>query len=192
MTMIVGYGTLLSRHSLGSTIGRHDASTMHYLPVVVPDWRRLYNLRATHYTPSCALGVENLEAAAANVEPAPGCRFNGLMFEADADQLESLDSRERYYRRVEVEVLDFSTQVRLGSGFTYMCPTDSAVLHRNPAALLPHWRDIVLARTGAYQVSEMFGQCWDGTSFLADGSTPVIDRYRDLLDRMATDAPHLE
>ena len=109
MTMVVGYGTLLSRHSLQSTIGGNEADVMRCLSVTVPGWRRLYNLRAAHYTPSCVLGTPGVEASAANVEPAPGCAFNGLMFEVNAAQLASLDARERCYRRIEVEMFDFLT-----------------------------------------------------------------------------------
>jgi len=191
MTMVVGYGTLLSRHSLQSTIGGNEADVMRCLSVTVPGWRRLYNLRAAHYTPSCVLGTPGVEASAANVEPAPGCAFNGLMFEVNAAQLASLDARERCYRRIEVEMFDFSTERSLGVGFTYTGAADRASLVRDSSCLLPHWRDIALARTGAYQVDNTFGAFWDATSFLADGVTPVLERYRDHLAQMAVDASTL-
>lgn len=164
---------------------------MRCVPVIVPAWRRLYNLRAAHYTPSTVLGTAGIEASAANVEPAPDASFNGLMFEVDAAQLAALNARERCYRRVDVEVLDFVTHRPLGTAFTYSCPTDSTLLTRDPARLLPHWRDIALARTGAYQLSEAFGASWDETSFLADGDTPVLARYRDYVAQMVIDAPTL-
>jgi hypothetical protein len=46
---------------------------------------------------------------------------------------------------------------------------------------MPLWRDVVWGRTGAYQLSEAFGAFFDETTFLGDGTTRVLDVYRDLL-----------
>ena len=45
---------------------------------------------------------------------------------------------------------------------------------------MPNWRDIVYARTGAYRISEDFGDYYDQTTYLADGESLTVDNYRRL------------
>ena len=46
---------------------------------------------------------------------------------------------------------------------------------------MPLWRDVVWARVGAYRISDEFGRMFDATTYLADGTTPVVDAYREHL-----------
>lgn len=178
---LVGYGTLLYRASLSRTIGdsAHEKA-MH--PVAVPDFRRLFNLRPDHYEPSHRLSPEGIEAGAMNVEPAADAWFNGLAFRVAAQELERLDRRERYYRRLPVRLLDFATREPMGEGFVYSVAPDSPRLERRIDRLLPRWDDIAWAREGAFAITAEFGRAFDETTFLADGRTLVAERYRDLLD----------
>ena len=62
---------------------------------------------------------------------------------------------------------------------------------RDIEKLMPLWRDIVWARTGAYRIGETFGRCYDETTYLADGRTLVIDRYRDVIEEVEdVELPH--
>jgi hypothetical protein len=112
VALLVGYGTLLYRPSLGDTIGGTAASAIEMVPVVVAGYRRLFNLRPDHYVPltSAVLGDTGIE--------------------------------------------------------------------RDPAALLPLWRDVQWARAGAYQISPRFGTYCDRTTYLGDGATLVTARYQ--------------
>ena len=178
---LVGYGTLLDRASLGHTIG--DASSDKAMtPVWVRDYRRLFNLQPDHYEPSQQLDQEGSEAAAMNVEPAPGSEFNGLVFPVDVTELDALDERERYYRRAVVPIFEFGSGRPLGEGHLYTADVDARWIERDPQKLLPRWLDIVLARRGAYALSDAFGKAYDRTTFLADGRTLMVDHYADHLD----------
>lgn len=106
---LVGYGTLLYRASLGHTIGDVAAGDKSMVPVRVPGYRRLFNLRPDHYEPSFRLSTEPIEAAAMNVEPDDSAAFNGVGFPVTAEELIALDRRERYYRRVCRTIRHFET-----------------------------------------------------------------------------------
>lgn len=172
--VLVGYGTLLLQESLGDTIGQHKK----YRPVIIQGYRRLFNLLPDHYQADNRLFDDGRETGAANIEAAEGAFFNGLAFEADANDLENLDKRERYYLRAQATYSDFETKEHLGLCHVYASPLDARWLQRNPLTLLPLWRDIVYARVGAYRISEAFGQMYDATTFLADGKTLMIDYYK--------------
>lgn len=176
--MVAGFGTLLLQESLGDTIGKVEKK---FTPIVVKNYRRLFNLLPDHYEADNRLRVDFTEKAAANIEPAEGFQFNGLSFEANASDLEGLDKRERYYHRSIVPCFDFETGASLGVCHVYESPLDARWIERDIAKLLPLWRDIVYAREGAYRISEAFGQMYDETTYLADGETLLIDYYKDYL-----------
>lgn len=184
---LIGYGTLLSRESVGSTLGP-DAQEKEFLPVVVEGFKRLFNLRPAHYQPSFRVSDEPVEAAAMNVQPAPGFRFNGLAFPVSDVELRALDHRERYYRRVKVEARLFSGGAPPLAAEMYLAAPESPGVAEAPEGLRPAWRDITLARGGAYAVGQAFGEMFDATTYLADGRTLAIDVYRDHLPPL----PHRE
>jgi len=179
--LLVGFGTLLYRASVGDTIGRDQAEEKSMRPVVVKDHKRLFNLRPTHYESSAKLTTSGIENGAMNVEPASGHFFNALAFPVTDEELDRLDERERYYQRHTVELFDFETDELIGEGMVYMSDPNESWIERDACRLLPLWRDIVWARTGSYAVSEQFGETFDQTTFLADGKTLVVDRYADWL-----------
>lgn len=177
-TLLVGYGTLLYRGSLGQSIGATLAESKPVVPVVVRDYKRLFNVRAEHYESSHKLSAEGIELGAMNVEPSAGSSFNAVAMKVSAGELEILDRRERYYRRLTVPVHDFTTGEALGPGNFYAAGPESRWLERDPGRLLPRWQDIVWARAGSYAISQDFGRYYDATTYLADGETLMIDFYR--------------
>ena len=181
-TFLVGYGTLLNQGSLGNSIGQDEAESKRIVPAVVHGYRRLFNIRPTHYVSSHKLSADGIENAAMNVEPAEDASFNGLAFSVTPEELAALDKRERYYVRKTAPLLEFGSGKELGEGHFYIGEDDSPFLERHPDLLMPLWRDIVWARAGAYGISEAFGRMFDETTFLADGRTPMIDVYRELLE----------
>lgn len=184
---LVGYGTLLYTQSLGATIGQETAQAVQVVPVIVRDYRRLFNLRPDTYKPSLFLTQEPIEAAAMNIEPAPGLHFNALAFPVAPEQLEALDAREAYYDRLIVPLYSFDTQELIGEGHVYMSPLDARWINRDPKTLLPRLRDIVWARTGAYKINQAFGQMYDRTTYMADGKTLVLDFYGERLNNYSED-----
>ncbi len=178
--LVVGYGTLLYRASLGSTLGR-TTKERQMVPVTMRGFRRLFNLRADHYPSSDLWGRSGIENGAMNVEPAPGESLNGLAFRVSPKELEKLDRREYCYDRLQVEAHDFKTGVLLGPAHIYSARRDGRWIERDPAKLLPLWRDVAWARAGTYAVSRRFGEAFDRTTYLADGRTLVAERYRDHL-----------
>jgi len=171
---LVGYGTLLNRASLATTLGP-GAETKRAIPVLVEGYRRLFNLHPTHYEPSYHLTPEPLEVGAMNVQRAPGFHFNGLAFSLSLQELEALDERERYYERIWASTVRFPGGEILGEAFVYSAAPGSPWVVDDPTLIQPHWRDVVLARRGAYAVGRDFGELFDATTYLADGETLVVD-----------------
>lgn len=179
--LVIGYGTLLYRASLGQTIGQAVAGQREMLPVLVRGFRRLFNLRPDHYVASHLWGRPGIENGAMNVEPADGQSLNGLAFQVTPEELAELDRRERYYDRLAAETYDFETGAPLGPGQIYSARLDARWIERDPERLLPLWRDVAWARAGAYAIGRSFGETFDRTTYLADGETLVVDRYREHL-----------
>lgn len=187
-TALVGYGTLLSRSSRALTVGEIAVDGMDPVPVVVPGYRRLANVRAPHYEPSYRVSDEPIEVSAFNVEPHPGGSLNGLIVELDESALEAMDEREEVYERVRVSVEEFGTGRPLGGAFVYSAPDSSRWVERDPQTLLPRWRDVVTSRNAAYRVSSAFGRTFDETTYLADGETLLARHYDGLLPEIDADA----
>ena len=181
-SVLVGFGTLLLQESLGDTIGADGAKQKRFRPIVIKNYRRLFNLLPDHYTADNRLRNDDTEKGAANIEPAEGFSFNGLAYEVNTADLANLDQRERYYVRREVPYFDFLTDEPLGNCFVYESLPDARWIVRDNAQLLPLWRDIVYARVGAYRISEAFGKMYDESTFLADGKTKMVDFYKDHLE----------
>ncbi|MHC5036408.1 MAG: gamma-glutamylcyclotransferase family protein [Planctomycetota bacterium] len=190
--LIVGYGTLLLRESMSRTVGDAAGEGKELIPVIVKDFRRLYNYAPPHYTPAFRISEEPFERAAANIEPAQGGLFNGLAFAASEAEVEALDRRESEYDRVSVSLVHFETKEDIGKGEVYLCPPNLPSIIRDVRALLPHWRDIVYARVGAYRIGEAFGRTFDETTFMADGQTLVADAYKDVLHELTLPLPEQE
>lgn len=183
--LVVGYGTLLLKSSVGDTISQENANEKTYRPVIVRGFQRLFNLKPDHYTVNNVLSQEGIEMAAANVEKGTEADFfNGLAFTATEEELIALDKREYCYERKPVPIYDFETNEFLGEGFTYMGVPDSRFIIRDTKLLLPYWRDVAYARTGAYATSEAFGQTYDKTTYLADGSSKLVELYAEYLDEL--------
>lgn len=181
--LLVGYGTLLNRASMEKTVGS-SALRKPFFPVIVTGYRRLFNLVPDYYQPSFRLRDEPVEVGAANIQVAPGERFNGLAVPVTEGELSALDERERFYQRVEVQVFSFPDEEPMGQAFAYSAPPDSPWVRMNDEALLPRWQDVVLAREGAYAVGGAFGRMYDATTFLAHGGTPLLNAYGQILGEM--------
>ena len=182
--LVAGYGTLLLRESLGDTVSQESAGEKEFIPVVIKDCKRLYNLFPDHYLPENRLGRGRIERAAANTAFAEGHSFNAIAFKVKASELEMLDKRERYYKRVSASCFEFSTKKPLGECYFYMSEPDARWIENDITKLLPLWRDIVYARVGSYRISEDFGRLYDATSWMADGKTLVVDYYKDYLTEL--------
>jgi hypothetical protein len=179
---IVGYGTLLYADSVGDTIGS-AAKTKVYHPVIIYGFKRLFNLLPSHYKPSFKISKMPLEKAAANIIASGESKFNGLAFEVSEAELADIDKRERSYKRIETIMYDFKSGEPKGTAFVYSADEQKAILSDDPS-YLPDWEDISWARTGAYRHGKEFGKMYDRTTFLADGSTLVCERYSDWLEEL--------
>ena len=180
--LIAGYGTLLLQESLGDTISSDGAKNKRFRPIVIEGFQRLFNLKPDHYEADNRLFADGRETGAANVRPLANYEFNGLCFEAEANELEALDKRERYYQRLAAPCRDFFTAEALGTCYVYSSPLDARWLMTDTNQLLPLWRDVVYARVGAYRISQTFGQMYDETTYLADGQTLLVDYYQEHLE----------
>ena len=176
MGLLLGYGTLLDRASLVRTVGE-PALERPLTPAVVPGYRRLFDVRPEDYEPSHRLSPRPIEAAALNIEPASGAWLNGVVVAVSGTDLEALDVREAGYRRIRVAVRSYPEGTPVGEAFTYLAPSDAPEICRDPSRLMPRWRDVLVARAGAYAVGKAFGEMFDRTTYLADGQTLMIEVY---------------
>lgn len=179
---VIGFGTLLLKHSLGDTVGGEVSDQKKYVPITVNGYKRLFNVRAEHYTPSHKVSDKDNEMGAANVEFSPMHSFNGVAFEVDDSELELLDTRERYYERIEVDANYFDSGLPLGEACVYCAMPDSKWVEDDNEKLLPHWRDIDYARRGAYAIGDDFGRAYDESTYMADGKTLMVDFYQNFID----------
>ena len=182
--LVAGYGTLLLRESLGDTVSQESAGEKEFIPIIVNGCKRLFNLFPDHYPSEDRLNRGPIERAAANTVFAEGYSFNAVAFRAKASELEMLDKRERYYKRVSAPCVEFPSGKSLGDCFFYMSEPDARWIENDVSKLLPLWRDIVYARVGSYRISEEFGKLYDATTWMADGTTLVVDYYQDYLDEL--------
>jgi hypothetical protein len=180
-SLLIGYGTLLYRGSLGQSIGAESSESKPIVPVIVRNFKRLFNIRPEHYESSHKLNAAGIELGAMNVKPSTGFSLNAVALPVNARELAILDQRERYYRRVTIPIHDFFTGVPLGLGHVYTADLESKWVDSDLHKLLPRWQDIVWARTGSYAISRAFGEYYDATTYLADGETLMIDFYRQHL-----------
>lgn len=179
---IVGYGTLLYTESVGDTIGS-TANKKIYKPVIVSGFKRLFNILPSHYKPSFKISELPIERAAANIIESGTSHFNGLAFEVSNTELQAIDKREQHYNRIEAEIFEFDSRKSMGYAFVYAAKETQAILTNDPF-YLPDWIDIQWARTGAYRYGKMFGEMYDRTTYLADGKTLVMDRYKNYQDQL--------
>ena len=183
--LMAGYGTLLLKESLGDTVSQESANEKEWTPVVIQGCKRLYNLIPDHYPAENRIGRGPIEKAAANSVFAEGYSFNAIAFRVKTSELEMLDKRERYYKRVSASCFEFTSKKPLGECYFYMSEPDARWIENDINKLLPLWRDIVYARVGSYRVSEEFGKLYDATSWMADGKTLVVDYYKDYLTELS-------
>lgn len=176
---VIGYGTLLLQASLGTSIHQKAAASKTYSPVIVEDYLRSFNIRPDHYVASHKFSDGGEEVSAMNVEVSPAHSFNGLVFSVSEAELSALDIREVCYVRKLAAIRDFETGQGLGEAYLYL-GVDQWIT-RDPKRLMPHWRDIVWARKGAYGYGQAFGEYFDQTTYLADGKTLVVDVYKEFL-----------
>ena len=116
--LIGGYGTLLLQESLNTSIQRNLVKeTVEYFPMVVEGYRRLFNLKPTHYKSSSKISTTGIEMGAANVRKCAKSSFNGLCFYVDEEEALKIDQREVYYEKALVDFKDFKTNKSLGEGY---------------------------------------------------------------------------
>jgi cation transport regulator ChaC len=115
---LFGYGSLLSRASLESTLGRkYDGP---FAVAHVPGWRRTWdvvmpNQRFCADTPEGAVTPATILYL--NVSRVPGSLLNGVLFVVRLSELNAYDRREWMYNRVDItEQLD----VRVDGGKAYL------------------------------------------------------------------------
>ena len=101
---VFAYGSLVSRASIASTLGREAAGVW---PATLPGWRRRFSLmrdnRRSEKTFALANGSIPDWVLSLNLEQAAGeVGSNGALIEVSADELLRLDRRELRYDRVDV------------------------------------------------------------------------------------------
>ena len=185
MVLVAGYGTLLLKESLGDTVNQENAVEKEFIPVTVQGCKRLFNLFPDHYPAENRIGRGPIERAAANSIFAEDHSFNAVAFEVRNFELELLDKRERYYKRVSAPCFEFPSEKPLGECYFYMSEPDARWIENDINKLLPLWRDIVYARVGSYRISEEFGKLYDATTWMADGKTLMVDYYKDYLAELS-------
>lgn len=175
---LLGFGTLINKESFLETVPNFNKSNQTTIPVLIKEFRRVFNVCPKHYKPSFKWSNDPIEIAAMNIEKYHKSSINGLAYRIQEHELKVLDKRELYYDRITVPLMDFRSKKNIGKGYAYIAPSNSKWINNSSAEkLLPRWEDVVLAREGAYSVNKKFGEFFDKTTFLADRKTLVCNYY---------------
>lgn len=104
-TWVFGYGSLVSRMSLGQTIGRTVGRSDGWAEAELFGWGRRWNyaLLHTHGTWKATDGIEHIVTVVAlGLVAGVAESANGVVMAVDEHELARLDHRERHYDRVDV------------------------------------------------------------------------------------------
>ena len=97
-TAVVGYGSLMSRESVGKTLGRAYDGV--FGRCHVQGWRRSWDVampNAAFYFTAGDRSIYPAKIAYLNVRPSPGTLMNAVLFVVDAGELEAMHEREWIY-----------------------------------------------------------------------------------------------
>lgn len=172
---MVGYGSLVNSASAARTIlgrGRHTRK-----PVVAFGIRRVFDYAMSDPHSRYQVPGHPRARALLNVRLTsnPEDAMNGVLIEAEFDDLPALRERESDYNLAPVVCLDWRDfQAAPFLAWILFCPEDTERGRRRlNHDLLPNPHYYGICREGASEHGEDFLAHWLHSTFLADGTTPV-------------------
>ena len=146
---VVGYGSLISHHSLQETIPDRK-----FVAILVKGYKRIFNVMAKNHTDVL------------NIEKKTGHFFNGVLFTVNEDELRKIKRRERpQYEFKKSWAYEFETNKKISLALLAI-DLHTSIDHHNH---LPNWLYLKSCREAAYAISQKFGQMWDQTTYLNNG-----------------------
>lgn len=149
---IFGYGSLISRRSLGGTLADADRT---FTPAVVKGYRRVFNYKEER----------DRDPDMLNLVKDGRAHVNGVVFEVTEEELAKLKAREDVYNFEPVIAHDFETGKKIGECLASVDP----YINIDHDGNLPDKAYFLMCRQAAYAVSKAFGKMWDETTYTAKG-----------------------
>ncbi len=171
----IAQGTLINKHSIGQTIGR---AILHG-PVIAFGVRRIFNFaledenykeHGGRYSRSATLS----HRATLNILRTRSSedKVNGILFSADADDIDYLAKREYGYDLLPVEYEQLGAR---SVAYMFIARQDSKTIgHRVLDDILPNESSLSICLTGAATYGTAFLKMWIESCLLAN-MTPLID-----------------
>jgi cation transport regulator ChaC len=163
---VVGYGSLMSKRSLRQTIRSHS----NYREVWIHGYRRTFDLKS----PKRLYEPWDKDIAVLNVETAPKCRFNAVIFEVSPAMFHKIIEREKSYYMVKVKYTDYRDRKVEGEAFLFVGLEQNIDKNLHPRTHYFH-----ICRKAAYDISEKFGRDWDSSTYLQNGRR--VDTIKDII-----------
>jgi cation transport regulator ChaC len=173
--LIFGYGSLMSKESLGGTNNTRRKATVKptalatMRPVIAFGLKRLFDYDYKNLLP-------HKERAFLNVEPSENRIINGVVFEVDHEDLAALVDRETGYDLIPILVASWEAaskqkeEIEFEVAYTFMAseePRDGIVYKNKDILPIPRYQKAVMEAASSY--GRDFYEFFCETTFLSDG-----------------------
>jgi cation transport regulator ChaC len=168
---LLGYGSLVSRTSAALTVTSRDR-----VAAIGFGIRRVFNYEIPRDNPRYPAAGDAAARAALNVRltETVGDAVNGVLLDVPRADIDALRKREVAYDLLQVPCLLWGELERDPTpAWVVRSPEDGNGRTNN--ALTPHPDYYNLCRTGASRFGDSYLAFWLGTTYLADGVTPVAE-----------------
>lgn len=190
----IAQGTLINKHSIGQTVG---GAKLHG-PVIASGVKRIFNfaLEDNNYSEHGGRYTRSLNPthrATLNILSTGNAqdKVNGILFSAEARDIDNLAEREYGYDLLPVECEKAST---LSVAYMFIARQDSKTIgHRVLDDILPNESSLSICMKGAATYGAPFLRMWVESCLLAN-KTPLIDHpyYAGLIRKLSDASDILE
>ncbi|MBR9699276.1 gamma-glutamylcyclotransferase [Candidatus Woesearchaeota archaeon] len=159
----------------GSLMNSKEFSASSPKKIMIKDWKRILNRNAmrSHWNP------KGKESAVLNIMKSPGDSFNAICYDISDKEYEELRLREIEYHTITVPIYDYEARKHIGTSVIFVSNEKNnmgeKILLEN---ISPIKKYLEVCRRGAYSWGKEFGEMFDRTTFLADGTTSVKEYSR--------------
>lgn len=164
--VIFGYGSLLNKASLDSTLGRPYNGP--FIPVTVKGWKRSWSIRFpndSYYYEEKGRYIYPENIIYLNIEKNEESTVNGVLFIVSEEELKALDNRESVYNRIKITTPPATRIVPGTTIYTYVAkPEYFTKKLRTPSETAIRREYVDIVAQGVQSFGEKFNQDFEETS----------------------------
>ena len=178
--LLFGYGSLINAESAGWSVSEKAVKSMR--PVIAFGFKRIFNYHAAKLSSKWGINLPKNERAMLNLEPTTTFNhiINGVVMEISHEDLHKLIQREEGYDLVPMLVADWkdvisqNPNVKIEIAYTFLVPSGlrNGVKYTE-AKHYPVRKYLYAVQEGAAVFGPQFLKCWNSTTYLGDGTTPI-------------------